>query len=126
MTGEQNDRAEVLAQIRQVLAAADGRDLDTVYDHRAAIVAMYAQAMAEFHFEEDRLDWLNEVLAAVEADDIATCRDLLAQETETDPLFLATQFAALMAGFFHHDELQTVVQAMGLEALLVAMADDDE
>ena len=32
--------------------------------------------------------------------------------------FLASQFAAVMAGFFHHDECLTVVQAIGLQALL--------
>lgn len=122
MAEEHDDRVEVLAQIHQVLDAAGANDLDAIYDHRAAIVAMYAQAMAEFHFEEAQLDWLNEILASVEMDDIASCRRLLGQETDTDTLFLATQFAALMAGFFHHDELLTVVQAMGLEALLKAMA----
>jgi hypothetical protein len=121
VTDEQNDRAEVLAQIGQVLEAAKANDLDAIYDHRAVIVAMYAQAMVEFHFEEEQLDWLNELLGAVETDDIASCRRLLAQEETTDTVFLATQFAALMAGFFHHDELLTVVQAIGLEALLKEM-----
>ena len=121
MPQEQNELTEVLAQIGQVLDAAKENDLDAIYDHRAAIVSMYAQAMAEFHFEEDQLDWLNELLGAVETDDIAGCRRLLAQEGETDTVFLATQFAALMAGFFHHDELLTVVQAIGLQALLKGM-----
>ena len=121
MPQEQNELTEVLAQIGQVLDAAKENDLDAIYDHRAAIVSMYAQAMAEFHFEEDQLDWLNELLGAVETDDIAGCRRLLAQEGETDTVFLATQFAALMAGFFHHDELLTVVQAIGLQALLKEM-----
>ena len=49
---------------------------------------------------------------------IAACRQVLAAETETDLVFLASQFAAVMAGFFHHDECLTVVQAIGLQALL--------
>ncbi|MCL2789493.1 MAG: hypothetical protein FWD79_02495 [Desulfobulbus sp.] len=126
MTNERSDRAAVLAQIRQVLDAVEADDLDTVYDHRAAIVGMYAQAMAEFHFEEEQLDWLNDLLAAVETDDVASCRLLLGQETDTHTLFLASQFVALMAGFFHHDELLTMAQAMGLEALLIAMESDGE
>ena len=79
---------------------------------------MYAQAMVEFHFEERHLDWLNELIAAVEDDDIAACRRVLNSETDTDLVFLASQFAAVMAGFFHHDECLTVVQAIGLQALL--------
>jgi len=124
MTKETDDRAEVLTQIRQVLAAVEADDFDTVYDHRATIVAMYAQAMAEFHFEEERLPWLNDLLAAVETDDLASCRHLLAQEADAQTLFLASQFVALMAGFFHHDELLTMAQAMGLEALLKAMDEE--
>jgi hypothetical protein len=124
MTQENNDMEEVLAQIERVLEAAGENDLDAIYDHRAAIVSMYAQAMVEFHFEEQQLEWLNELLGAVETDDIASCRRLLAQEEDTDTVFLASQFAALMAGFFHHDELLTVVQAIGLQALLKGMQAD--
>jgi len=121
MTQENNDREELLAQIDRVLEAARENDLDAIYDHRAAIVSMYAQAMVEFHFEESQLDWLNDLLGAVETDDIASCRRLLAQEEDMDTVFLASQFAALMAGFFHHDELLTVAQAIGLQALLKGM-----
>lgn len=126
MTITSSDRAAVQAQIRQVLDAVEADDLDTVYDHRAAIVAMYAQAMAEFHFEEEQLDWLNDLLAAVETDDTASCRLLLGQETDAHSLFLASQFVALMAGFFHHDELLTMAQAVGLEALLKAIESGGE
>jgi hypothetical protein len=121
MTDEQQDREAILTQINKVLTAAENNDLDTIYDHRAAIVSMYAQAMVEFHFEERQLDWLNELVGAVEVDDIATCRRLLAAEEDTDVVFLATQFMAVIAGFFHHDECLTVLQALGLEALLRGM-----
>ena len=80
MTDEQQDMEAILEQINKVLTAAENNDLDTIYDHRAAIVSMYAQAMVEFHFEEHQLEWLNELVAAVEVDDIAACRRLLAQE----------------------------------------------
>lgn len=125
MTEESSDMEELLEEIDKVLEAAEQNDLDAIFDHRAAIFSMYAQAMVEFHFEESRLDWLNEILAAVETDDIAACRRLFAQETDTDLLFLATQFAAVMAGFFHHDECLTVVQAIGLQALLRGMQETD-
>ena len=118
MSEETQDMQELLEQIEQVLDAAEANDLDTVYDYRAAIVSMYAQAMVEFHFEESQLDWLNDLLGAVESDDIAGCRRLLAQEEDNEMVFLATQFAAVMAGFFHHDECMTVLQAIGLQALL--------
>ena len=121
MTEENKDMEELFEQIDVVLDAAEKNDLDAVYDNRAAIVSMYAQAMVEFHFEENQLDWLNELLGAVESDDIAACRRLLAQEEDTDTVFLATQFAAVMAGFFHHDECLTVLQAIGLQALLKGM-----
>lgn len=121
MTEENKDMEELFEQIDVVLDAAEKNDLDAVYDNRAAIVSMYAQAMVEFHFEENQLDWLNELLGAVESDDIAGCRRLLAQEEDTDTVFLATQFAAVMAGFFHHDECLTVLQAIGLQALLKGM-----
>jgi hypothetical protein len=118
MTEENKDMEELFEQIGAVLDAAEQNDLDAIYNHRAAIVSMYAQAMVEFHFEENRLDWLNDLLGAVETDDIAGCRRLLAQEEDNDTVFLATQFASVMAGFFHHDECMTVLQAIGLQALL--------
>jgi hypothetical protein len=121
MTQENSEMEELLEQIGLVLEAARQNDFDALYDHRAAIVSMYAQAMVEFHFEERQLEWLNDLLASVETDDIAACRRLLEQEEETDTIFLASQFAAVMAGFFHHDECLTVVQAIGLRALLKGM-----
>ena len=121
MTEENKEMEELFEQIDVVLDAAEKNDLDAVYDYRAAIVSMFAQAMVQFHFEENQLDWLNELLGAVESDDIAACRRLLAQEEDTDTVFLATQFAAVMAGFFHHDECLTVLQAIGLQALLKGM-----
>jgi hypothetical protein len=121
MTQENSEMEELLEQIGLVLEAAKQNDFDALYDHRAAIVSMYAQAMVEFHFEERQLEWLNDLLASVETDDIAACRRLLEQEEETDMIFLASQFAAVMAGFFHHDECLTVVQAIGLRALLKGM-----
>ncbi len=126
MTEEEKEIEELTEQIEAVLDAAEANDLDAVYDNRAAIVSMYAQALVEFHFEEDRLDWLNEILGAVEDDDIAACRRLIGQEADTDITFLASQFAAVMAGFFHHDECMTVVQALGLQALLRGMQAEPE
>lgn len=126
MTEENEEMEELIEEIDKVLDAAERNDLDAVYDNRATIVSMYAQAMVEFHFEENQLDWLNELLAAVESDDIPALRRLLAQEADTDTLFLASQFAAVMAGFFHHDECLTVVQAIGLQALLKGMQEDTE
>lgn len=127
MTEENSEMTELLEEIGRVLEAARRNDLDAIYDHRAAIVSMYAQAMVEFHFEESQLEWLNDLLGAVETDDMAACSRLLAQEEDTDTVFLASQFAAMMAGFFHHDECLTVVQAIGLQALLKGMqAEDDE
>jgi hypothetical protein len=124
MTKENSEMEELLEQIGVVLDAAEQNDLDAIYDNRAAIVSMYAQAMVEFHFEESQLDWLNDLLGAVETDDIAACRRLLELEEETDTVFLASQFAAMMAGFFHHDECLTVVQAIGLRALLKGMQNE--
>jgi hypothetical protein len=121
MAEHNGEMEELLEEIGRVLTAAENNDLDTVFDHRAAIVSMYAQAMVEFHFEETQLDWLNELLGAVETDDIPACRRLLEQETDTDMLFLASQFAAVMAGFFHHDECLTVIQAVGLQGLIRGM-----
>ena len=121
MSEENQEMQELMQQIEQVLDAAQANDLDTIYDHRAAIVSMYAQAMVEFHFEESQLDWLNDIIGAVETDDIAGCRRLLAMEEDGEMVFLASQFAAVMAGFFHHDECLTVLQAIGLQALLKNM-----
>ena len=122
MSEENQEMQELMQQIEQVLDAAQANDLDAIYDHRAAIVSMYAQAMVEFHFEESQLDWLNDIIGAVETDDIAGCRRLLAMEEDGEIVFLASQFAAVMAGFFHHDECLTVLQAIGLQALLKNMS----
>ena len=126
MTEENSDMEELLVEIDKVLEAAEQNDLDTIFDHRAALFSMYAQAMVEFHFEERQLDWLNEILGVVENNDIAACRRLFEQETDTDVLFLTTQFAAVMAGFYHHDECLTVIQAIGLQALLRGMQTEPE
>lgn len=122
MSEENQEMQELMQQIELVLDAAQANDLDAIYDHRAAIVSMYAQAMVEFHFEESQLDWLNDLIGAVETDDIAGCRRLLAMEEDGEIVFLASQFAAVMAGFFHHDECLTVLQAIGLQALLKNMS----
>ena len=122
MSEENQEMQELMQQIELVLDAAQANDLDAIYDHRAAIVSMYAQAMVEFHFEESQLDWLNDLIGAVETDDIAGCRRLLAMEEDGEFVFLASQFAAVMAGFFHHDECLTVLQAIGLQALLKNMS----
>ena len=122
MSEENQEMQELMQQIEQVLDAAQANDLDAIYDHRAAIVSMYAQAMVEFHFEESQLDWLNDIIGAVETDDIAGCRRLLAMEEDGEIVFLASQFAAVMAGFSHHDECLTVLQAIGLQALLKNMS----
>lgn len=125
MSEENQEIQELLQQIERVLDAAQANDLDAIYDHRAAIVSMYAQAMVEFHFEESQLDWLNDLIGAVESDDIASCRRLLAMEEDGEMVFLASQFAAVMAGFFHHDECLTVLQAIGLQALLKNIQQQD-
>ncbi len=125
MTEEPREMLELQQQIDLILEAVTSGDLDTIYDHRATIVSMYAQAMAEFHFEENQLNWLNELLNAVETNDLSLCRRLLEQENDTDIRFLATQFMAVMAGFFHHDECLTLVQAIGLNALLQGMAREE-
>ncbi|MDY0390354.1 hypothetical protein [Desulfobulbus oligotrophicus] len=121
MTSEQQDVEAVREQIAAVLTAAQQNDVDALYEHRAAVIAMYAQAMVEFHFEESQLPWLNDLLAAVQMDDSGSCRRLLAQQEDVDTVFLATQFASVIAGFFHHDECSTVLQAIGLQALLDEM-----
>ncbi|WP_028583719.1 hypothetical protein [Desulfogranum mediterraneum] len=119
------DIEELFTEINAVLKAAEAKDLDTIYDHRASIISMYAQAMAEFHFLESQLEWLNDILRTVEGNDIAQCREVLERESDTETLFLGSQFAALMAGCFHHDELMTVAQAIGLQALLTESQEDE-
>jgi len=42
MTSEQHDAETVREEIDRVLTAAEQSDLDTLYEHRAAIITMYA------------------------------------------------------------------------------------
>lgn len=109
---------DLLKDIDAILKAADDDDMDTMYDYRASIMTTYAQAIAEFHFEEERLGWLNELIHTVEQNDIDGCRKVLAEVNDPETLFLGTQFVSIMAGCFHHDELITVVQAIGIKALI--------
>ena len=109
-------------EISAVLDAAQNNDLDSIYDHRASIISMYAQAMVEFHFQEEQLEWLNSLLQSVENNDVNECLKQLQQADNTDDIFLGSQFAAVMAGFFHHDELMAAAQAFGMKALLEAVA----
>ncbi|WP_028581068.1 hypothetical protein [Desulfogranum japonicum] len=112
---------DLLDEINVVLEAAENDDADTLYDHRASIISIYAQAMAEFHFSEEKLEWLNAILKAVEDNQPRQCLSILEREQDTEVLFLGSQFASVMAGCYHHDECQTAVQAVGLKALLLAM-----
>jgi|GEM_PF-1059534 len=116
----------LIDEIALVLNAADQDDLDAIYDHRASIISMYVQAMAEYHFEEQQLEWLNAILNAVEHNDIKGCRGLLEEAKDMDLMFLGSQFAAVMAGCFHHDELMTVAQTVGLKALLDNIQDQSD
>jgi hypothetical protein len=120
---EQTDEIAVLmAEIAGVIDAAKENNLDALYDYRASIISMYAQAMVEFHFHEEQLEWLNSLLRSVENNDIKECLRQLAIPDNTDDIFLGSQFAAVMAGFFHHDELMTAAQAVGMKAILEAIA----
>ena len=118
MTEQTVGMNELMNEITAVLKAADDKDYDAIYDYRASIISMYAQAMVEFHFKEHQLEWLNDILHATENNQITECRQLLEQATDIDDIFLGSQFASMMAGCFHHDELMTVAQAVGLQALL--------
>lgn len=122
MTKEVADTTGLIEEIDSLLKSAEAGELDAVYDHRASILSMYAQAMVEFHFQEEQLEWLSDLLRTVEDNDISGCRRLLEQGADADQVFLGSQFAAMMAGCFHHDELMTVAQAIGLKALLEAVA----
>ncbi len=121
MSEQSFELSDLLTEIDTVLDAGQSGDTDALYDHRASIISMYAQAMAEFHFSEDKLEWLNALLRAVEDNQTNQCLHILQQEQDTEKLFLASQFAAVMAGCYHHDECMTVVQAVGLQALLLAI-----
>lgn len=121
MAKEVADTTGLMEEIDSLLKSAEDGDLDAVYDRRASIVSMFAQAMVEFHFQEEQLEWLSDILRTVEDNNLKKCRSLLEQGSDTDRIFLASQFAAMMAGCFHHDELMTVAQAIGLKALLEAV-----
>ncbi len=121
MTEQASEMATLLEEIAAVFNAAEQGDQEEIIEHRATMVSMYAQAMVDFHFIEEDLDWLNDILSAVEQDEIVRCRQLLEQGTDNQMIFLGSQFAAIMAGCYHHDECMTVVQAVGLKALLDEM-----
>ncbi len=126
MTEQTLDMESLMEDISAVLEAVQNGNLDAVYDYRASIISMYAQAMVEFHFQEQHLEWLNDLLRTVEDNNIVSCLQVLEEADNTDDIFLGAQFAAMMAGFFHHDELMTAVQASGLKALLEAIASQNE
>ncbi len=122
MTEHTDEMTSLMDEITAVIQAAEKNDLDTLYEHRASIISMYAQAMVEFHFHEEQIEWLNDIVQTVEDNKTNECLEILGQADDTDDIFLGAQFAAMMAGCFHHDELMTAVQAFGMRALLEAIA----
>ncbi|MGI6656666.1 MAG: hypothetical protein ACOX5Z_07555 [Desulfobulbus sp.] len=110
--------SELIARIDEMLDAIERDGFEAMEEHRSTLVMMYVQAMVEEWFDADRVDWLNELLAAVQENDLAGCRRVLARGDDPDVVFAAAGLAAMVAGFFHHDECMTVVQGVGLQALL--------
>lgn len=113
-----SDLNELLNAIDAVLADAEQGIDEAMHTHRTTILSMFAQAVVEYNFEERQLNWLNDLLESIADDNPAELKRLLEQEEDVDYQFLGSQFAATMAGSYHHDACLTTAQAIGIKALL--------
>lgn len=119
-----NDVSELLQAVDAVLGAAEEGSEEAMEIHRATLLSTFAQAVVEYHFEERQLNWLNDLLESIADNNPAELKRLLELEEDVDYLFLGAQFAATMAGSYHHDACLTTAQAVGIKVLLQHMQDD--
>lgn len=119
-----SDLTELLEAIEAVLTDAEVGSEDAMQTHHATLLSTFAQAVVEYHFEERQLNWLNAILDSIANDNPAELKRLLEEEPDTDYVFLGSQFAATMAGSYHHDACLTTAQAVGIKALLQQMEGD--
>lgn len=120
-----SDLTELNEAIEAVLTDAEAGSEDAMQTHHATLLSTFAQAVVEYHFEERQLNWLNSILDSIADDNPAKLKGLLEEEPDTDYVFLASQFAATMAGSYHHDACMTTAQAVGIKALLQQMEGDN-
>lgn len=125
MSESTSDLTELTEAIEAVLTDAETGSDTAMHTHRSTLLTTFAQAMVEYHFEERQLNWLNAILEAIADDNPAELKKLLEEESDADFVFLGSQFAATMAGSYHHDNCLTTAQAVGLNALLQQMGEDN-
>ncbi|RPH41601.1 MAG: hypothetical protein EHM86_03795 [Desulfobulbaceae bacterium] len=109
---------EIEQLVDTVLAAYARGDEETVEDNSSAILINYLEAMRDIHFEESHLQWLNEIIEAIDGDTPEKLIAILEKEQDPDYVFLGSQVAVLIAGYRHLDGLVTIAQAVGIRALL--------
>jgi hypothetical protein len=109
---------EIEQLVETVLTAHTRGDEETVEDNSSAILVNYLEAMRDIHFEESHLEWLNEIIEAVDGDAPQQLITVLEKEKDPDYVFLGSQIAVLIAGYRHLDNMVTLAQAVGIKALL--------
>lgn len=120
-----SDLTELIEAIEAVLTDAETGSDAAMQNHRTTLLSTFAQAVVEYHFEEHKLNWLNAILESIADDNPAELKRLLEEESDADYVFLGSQFAATMAGSYHHDTCLVTAQAVGLNALLQQMGEDN-
>jgi len=109
---------EIGQLVETVLEAFARGDEDVVEDNSNAILVNYLEAMRDIHFEESHVEWLNEIIEAVDGETPQQLIAVLEREEDPDYVFLGSQVAVLIAGYRHLDNLVTIAQAVGIKALL--------
>ncbi|THB75061.1 MAG: hypothetical protein D6B25_12550 [Desulfobulbaceae bacterium] len=108
----------LIADIYRFMEAGDEKQL---YEHSAEVMSVYLEALNDIYFDGERVEWLNQMINAIDEGDSQALVQALEQGENGDDVFLGSQIAAIFAGFRQQDAMGVVAQATGLKALLDQM-----
>lgn len=107
--------------IASVDQARQNEDEEKIFDLATDVMSVYLEALSDVHFGGEKIEWLNDIVMAIDDGDSEKLIAVIEEEEDRDDRFLGSQVAALFAGFRQRDSMITIAQAVGIEALLENM-----
>ena len=104
--------------IESVEKAYESGDEERVFELSADVMSVYLEALSDILFEGKKVEWLNDLVNAIDEGDNGRMLEVLEQEDDNDERFLGSHVAALFAGFRQRDNMMTLAQVTGIKALL--------
>lgn len=113
--------AETRKLVADIYRLMEEGDKKRLYEHSAELMSVYLEALNDIYFAGAAVEWLNQLINAIDDDDAQALVTALQQADNADDIFLGSQIASIFAGFRQQDELSVIAQATGLKALLDQM-----